>query len=405
MPVEVMTVDFLIIGAGIIGITIALELRKRYPEAKILMLEKEPTLGMHASGRNSGVLHSGIYYAPGSLKAKVCRQGALEMAEFHREHQLRLRQCGKILVVTDPENEPQLDKLADRAQQNGIAIEMLDEQQLHDLEPEARSVGGRAMYVPSTAVGDPVAVMQKLSGELKAKNVALRLSAKIAFVAAQNRHVKLQSGEIIEYGHAINTAGLQADNVAHQFGVGQRYTLLPFKGIYWKLNPESSISFNHLIYPVPDIRFPFLGIHTTTTVDGTTYLGPTAVPAFSRENYKGLQNVNIPEAKRILSLLIQQYLANRDGFRRLAWQEGRRYFKHWFVKAAQAIAPRIESNHLLPAEKVGIRAQILDTHDGKLVNDFLVGQGSNSTHILNAISPAWTSAFPFARYVCDHYLH
>jgi len=397
-------VDYLIVGAGIVGITIALELKKRFPEAKIRLLEKEAELGKHSSGRNSGVLHSGIYYPPGTLKAEVCRQGAIEMKEFHRAHNLRLRECGKLLVVADIQDSPQLDMLAERAQLHDISVEKLDEQQLRDIEPHARSATGQALYVPSTAVGDPTAVMQTLCETLKEKNIEVTYSAQLASVEASQCQIRLISGEVIHYGHAINTAGLYADRVAHLFQCGQSYTLLPFKGIYWKLDSSFGIKLNHLVYPVPDLRVPFLGVHTTTTVDGATYLGPTAVPAFGRENYAGLQGVKLTEAAQISLILTKQFAANRDGFRRLAWQEGRRYFKHWFVQAAQAIVPRIKAEHLQPTSKVGIRAQMFNIQKGKLENDFLIEKGENSTHILNAISPAWTSAFPFARHVCDHHI-
>lgn len=399
------TADYVLIGAGIVGITVALELKRRYPEARITLLEKETALGKHSSGRNSGVLHSGIYYPPGTLKAQVCRQGAIEMKEFHHEHNLKLKECGKLLVVADPQDALQLDMLVERATQHAIPVEQLDEQQLSVIEPEARSATGRALYVSSTAVGDPTAVMQILSNELSIKKIELHLGSRIIKVDENTRKIQIQSGETIQYGHAVNTAGLYADKVAHQFGCGTRYTLLPFKGIYWKLNPDSGIRFNHLVYPVPDLRVPFLGVHTTTTVDGTAYLGPTAVPAFGRENYQGLQGVDSAEAYKITAILLKQYVQNRDGFRRLTWQEGRRYFKRWFAEAAQAIVPRIEAKHLLPTNKVGIRAQMFDMQEGKLMNDFLIEQGEHSTHILNAISPAWTSAFPFARHVCDHYIH
>uniref|UniRef100_UPI004047B0DB FAD-dependent oxidoreductase n=1 Tax=Polynucleobacter sp. TaxID=2029855 RepID=UPI004047B0DB len=179
---------------------------------------------------------------------------------------------------------------------------------------------------------------------------------------------------------------------------------LPFKGIYWKLDPNSGIRIQHLIYPVPDLRVPFLGVHTTTTTDGSTYLGPTAVPAFGRENYRGLSGVSVSELVRISHLLIKQYASGKDGFRRLAVQEGRRYFKPWFTDAARAVIPRLRPEHLLPTDKVGIRAQMLDKQTGRLVTDFLVERGPSSTHILNAISPAWTSAFPFARYICDNFI-
>jgi L-2-hydroxyglutarate oxidase LhgO len=381
-----------------------LELKKRYPEAKVILLDKESEIGKHSSGRNSGVLHSGIYYPPGTLKAQVCRQGAIEMKEFHREHRLKLRECGKVLVVAQLQDAKQLDLLAERATQQGIAIEQLDEQQLRVMEPEARSVTGRAIFVPSTAVGDPVGVMGTLNNSLAANNIELRVASSITKVDDEARAVHLHSGEAIRYGHVINTAGLNADKVAHQFGCGERYTLLPFKGIYWKLNPDSGIRFNHLVYPVPDLRVPFLGVHTTTTVDGDTYFGPTAVPALGRENYQGLAGVSASESARITALLIKQFAQNRDGFRRLAWQEGRRSFKRWFVEAARSIVPNLRTDDLVTTAKVGIRAQMFDTEEGKLVNDFLIEQGRHSTHILNAISPAWTSAFPFARHVCDHYV-
>ncbi len=399
-----MAVDFLIIGGGIVGVTIALELRNRYPKQKIAIVEKESKLGLHSSGRNSGVLHSGIYYPKGTLKSEVCREGSLEMADFHLQHGLRLKQCGKVLVVADEQDAPQFDLLRNRASEQGISIEILDETQLKECEPEARSANGKAIFVPSTAVGDPAAVMHVLNDQLKQNDIKIYLSDKVSDVDVRKSKLSLDSGESLSYGHVINSAGLYADKVAHQFGCGRKYTLLPFKGIYWKLKPDANITFNHLVYPVPDLRVPFLGVHTTTTVDGSTYFGPTAVPAWGRENYYGFDGINREDLSRIVFLIMRQYVANRDGFRRLAWQEGRRYFKRWFIEAAKAIVPRLEENHLIQTDKVGIRAQMFNLKNHSLVNDFLIEQGGNSTHILNAISPAWTSAFPFARHVCDHYI-
>lgn len=395
--------DFLIIGAGIVGLSIARELKLRNPQLKVTVLEKESSPGQHSSGRNSGVLHSGIYYAPDSLKAKVCRQGAIEMAEYHEAHGLRLDKRGKILITVNAYDAPQLELLAKRAKQNGVKAEKLDEKALKELEPEARSATGEALWIPITAVGSPQAMMQVLHNEIQQQGVELLCGALLTNINVNARTVTLSNGTAIAYGHAINAAGLHADTVAHRFGVGKRYTLLPFKGIYWKLDPQSGLKINHLIYPVPDMRVPFLGVHTTTTTDGSTYLGPTAVPAFSRENYHGTQDISASELIRISALLGKQYLQGRDGFRQLAWQEGRRYFKPWFTQAAQAILPRLKTEHLLPTEKVGIRAQMLDKQTGSLVNDYLVERGPHSTHILNAISPAWTCAFPFARYIVDNF--
>ncbi|MSR00804.1 MAG: L-2-hydroxyglutarate oxidase [Gammaproteobacteria bacterium] len=396
--------DFLIIGGGIVGLAIAKELKNRYPDNHVTILEKEEQAGLHSSGRNSGVLHSGIYYPPSSVKAQVCVQGAREMIGYCIDRKLPLNRIGKVLTPTRKQDALQIDLLQQRALENGVFVERLDEKSLKELEPEAFSVTGEALWVPSTAVGDSAAVMQSMVSEVLHMGIELRFKSVITSVDVGARNVKMLSGDAVSYGHAINCAGLHADSVAHKFDVGHRYTLLPFKGIYWKLDPNSGLDIRHLIYPVPDLRVPFLGVHTTTMSDGSIYLGPTAVPAFGRENYYGLKNVTAPELFRISRLLMQQTIAGRDGFRALAWQEGRRYFKPWFADAARAILPRLQDNHLLPCDKVGIRAQMFDRQDKKLVNDFLVERGLSSTHILNAISPAWTSAFPFARFVIDNYI-
>ena len=398
------SVDYFIVGAGIIGLSVAKELKARRPKSKVLVLEKELVPGLHSSGRNSGVLHSGIYYPPDSLKAKVCRQGSLEMAAYCKERKLPLNQIGKILLPLNADDAHQLDLMEDRAPKNGVLVHRLDRKALSKKEPEARSATGEALFVPGTSVGDSSAVINAIYNECLLAGIEVKCSSVISQVDISKKKVQLSDGTQLIYGHLINASGLHADSVAHQFSVGKKYTLLPFKGIYWKLSPDSEIRVNHLIYPVPDLRVPFLGVHTTTSIDGNVYLGPTAVPAFGRENYRGLEGVTVSELLRITNLLIKQTISGKDGFRRLAWQEGRRYFKPWFADAARQILPRLKSTDLLPCSKVGIRAQMYDRHNQKLVNDFVVEKGENSTHILNAISPAWTSAFPFARYVIDNYI-
>jgi len=247
-------------------------------------------------------------------------------------------------------------------------------------------------------------VMTALAEECKQSRIKMIYSVPKFKADADQKTLSLADGTKLQYGYFINSAGLHADTVAHQFGVGERYTLLPFKGIYWKLSPTSNLRINHLIYPVPDLRVPFLGVHTTTNVTGDIYFGPTAVPAFGRENYHALQDVNIRELGRITKLLLQQVITGQDGFRRLAWQEGLRYFKPFFAKAARQIVPKLKDKDLISCDKVGIRAQMFDSKEKKLVTDFLVENGSSSTHILNAISPAWTCAFPFARFVIDNFV-
>ena len=397
------TADFLIIGAGIVGLTIALELKRRHPGAAIIVLEKEPEPGRHSSGRNSGVLHSGIYYPPGSLKAQVCGQGCLEMIEYCEQRGLPLNRIGKVLVPVRAEDGPQLDVLEQRGAANGVATERLDTARLAAIEPEARSATGEALYVPITSVVSSSAVFASVLDDVMTAGIEVICGGSLESVDA-NRRSLVFGGERIGYGHAVNTAGLHADSVAQHFGVGRHYTLLPFKGIYWKLDPAAGLKINHLIYPVPDLRVPFLGVHTTTAIDGTVYIGPTAVPAFGRENYRGRQDVAPRELARILGLIAGQYVSGRDGFRRLAWQEGRRYFRRWFAEAGRALLPRLRADHLLACDKVGIRAQMLDRRSGRLVTDFVVEQGPSSTHVINAISPAFTSAFPLARHVCSAFI-
>jgi L-2-hydroxyglutarate oxidase len=396
--------DFLIIGAGIVGLTIACELKRRHPTASVTVLEKEGRAGFHSSGRNSGVLHSGIYYPSDSLKAKLCSAGARELADYCVERNLPLNRIGKILVPLAPADAPQLDVLAARAAANGAIAEKLDQRQLAELEPEARSATGTALWVPGTAVGDPPSVMASVARDADRAGVALHYNAECVAFDARAREVILQGRTRFAYHHLVNAAGLHADRVAHRLGVGAEYSLIPFKGIYWQLDANSGLEIRHLIYPVPDLRVPFLGVHTTTSVAGHVYLGPTAVPAFGRENYHGLSGVSACEAARISRLIMRQIVTGRDGFRRLAWQEGRRYFKRWFLEAAQSLLPRLRSEHLLSCCKVAIRAQLYDRATGRLVNDFLVSGGESSTHVLNAVSPAWTSAFPFARYVVENHV-
>lgn len=397
------TADFVVIGAGVVGITIALELKRRQPGARVVLLEKEPEPGRHSSGRNSGVLHSGIYYPPGSLKARVCGQGAAEMRDYCRERGLPLNPIGKILLPLRPDQAGQLDLLEERGRANGVETHRLDAAALAKEEPDARSATGEALLVPITSVVSSAAVFSSLVADARAAGVEIRCGEALGSVDAAGGTLRW-GASTLSFGHAVNTAGLHADSVAHKFGVGLRYTLLPFKGLYWKLAPDAPIRVNHLVYPVPDLRVPFLGVHTTTAIDGTVYLGPTAVPAWGRENYRGRAGVTGSELLRIGGHLLRQFMKGQDGFRRLTVQEGPRYFKPWFAKAAQALLPRLRPEHLLPSDKVGIRAQMLDRETGKLVNDFLVEGGPRSTHVLNAISPAFTSAFPFARHVCDHHI-
>lgn len=394
------TVDFLVVGAGVLGLSLARELKQRHPDSQIIVFEKEPHLGKHASGRNSGVLHSGIYYPEGSLKARVCVEGARAMAAYCDEHQLPISRLGKVIVPTRPEDDAQLDLLYRRALANGARAELIDEARLRELEPEAKSASGRALHAPETAVVDPGAILERLAEDLRAQGVEIILGTAMGEVDDRARTARA-GGETYAYGHLYNAAGLHADRVAQGCGVGAQYTMMPFKGLYYKLDPASGLDIHRLIYPVPDLNVPFLGVHFTKKVDGAVYLGPTAIPAFGRENYQGLEGLDLSESAAMLSRVARHYMDNKQGFRAYAHAESLRFFKPRFAEAARALAPRLEAKHLLPSDKVGIRAQLVDTEKNELVMDFLVERGQHSTHVLNAVSPAFTSAFSFARYMLD----
>ena len=390
--------DFLIAGSGIIGLTVARTLAIKYPEAKITVLEKEPGVGYHSSGRNSGVLHSGIYYPPGTYKAEFTKKGRLALTEFCLDHGVPFRKIGKIIIPTDPYQIDQMDLLYQRGLQNGVNVTRLNKDELYSKEPLIKSSTDTGLFIEDTSIANPKILLKKLAEDLISRGVNVHFDRKIIKADPEKNLIKTVHNEY-SFGHFINCAGLYADKIAHMFHMGNDYTILPFKGIYWKLKPGSDIKFNHLIYPVPDLRVPFLGVHTMTNTEDEIYFGPTAVPAFSRENYSGLRGLNLPDLTKISALLCIQYLANRDGFRRLAWQEGRRYFKPWFTEAVRAIVPSLKSQDMIPSNKIGIRAQMYCYSTKSLVDDFVIEKGENSTHILNSISPAWTCSFPVAEMV------
>jgi L-2-hydroxyglutarate oxidase LhgO len=394
------TVDFAIIGAGIVGLAIARELKLRYPNSKIVILEKESSLGKHASGRNSGVLHSGIYYAEGSLKAKVCAQGSREMAAYCDEYQLPISRLGKVIIPLREGDEAQLNLLYNRAKNNGARVEMLDEKQLREIEPDAYSLTGQALYSPDTAVVDSKAILNHLADSLRNQGVEILFGYEFGQLGADGTSFSA-NGETIHFGHLFNTAGLYADSVAKAFDIGKKYTILPFKGLYYKLSESSGIKINGLIYPVPDLKVPFLGVHFTKKLNNEVYLGPTAIPALGRENYSGLAGLNFSDVGSILLSICQQYANNKQGFRQLVHEESPRLFKKYFALAATKLVPTVKPEHLLKSDYVGIRAQLLDQEKQELVMDFVMESGKNSTHILNAVSPAFTSAFSFSRLVLE----
>ena len=391
--------DFVIAGAGILGLSTALEIKARYPQAGILVLEKEPRPGLHASGRNSGVLHSGIYYGSDTLKARICAVGAKRMREFAAKHGIACEPCGKVILASCEEDLPAVDRLMKNAAENHIRAELLEEPQIRKIEPHARAYK-KGVYTPETAVIDSRAVVQKLFEILSGQGVAFGFDREIAAIDPVRKEVSA-AGTSFKFGYFINCAGAHADKLAACFGLGKNYALLPFKGLYFKLRPERQFLVKANIYPVPDLAIPFLGIHLTRVISGEVYAGPTAIPALGRENYGLFKGIDFRESFGILGRLLQMYWADAYSFRNLVHREVLHYLKPYFVAAARRLVPELQAGDLVPSDKAGIRPQLVRLADKKLEMDFVIEQTPDSLHVLNAISPAFTSAFAFADLIAD----
>lgn len=390
--------EYLIVGAGIVGLTLARELVANGAE-NICIIEKESSLGCHASGRNSGVLHAGIYYPPQTLKAQLCLKGNLLLQDYCIEKKLPLIKTGKVIVARTEAELPTLKNLYERAQLNGAKVELIDEQQLTQLEPNAKTLQ-TALYSHYTAIVDNKAILNQLHRDLVAsKRVTILFNA--AFQGLQHDFMAKTSAGFIQFKQFINAAGAYADKVARPFGAGKSYYLIPFKGIYQKLIPEQAHLVNGNIYPVPHLGNPFLGVHFTKNSDGDVYVGPTAIPALGRENYGLLQGID----KEILKILWQElklYCTNAE-FRQVAYEEPKKYWGRYFYRDAKRLVKQLNPEWLTPATKVGIRPQLINVRDKKLMMDFLVIKEQHTLHILNAISPAFTSSMAFAKYIMQHY--
>ncbi|MDR4508045.1 MAG: L-2-hydroxyglutarate oxidase [Candidatus Brocadiaceae bacterium] len=387
--------DILIIGAGIIGLSVAREIHARHPDATIIIIEKEESLGCHASGRNSGVLHAGFYYTPDSLKSKFTVDGNRLLTEYCVRHNLSILTCGKVVVARDEKERAGLYELKKRGEKNGVLLQMVEEEELAEIEPNARTFKN-ALYSPTTSVVNPKEVLLHIARSFKEKVTIVyneKFLRKITpFLAKTTNHT-------IRYRHIINSAGLYADKIAHQFGIGLNYTVIPFKGLYLEYH-DSALIQKH-IYPVPDLRNPFLGVHFTKTVNGNVKIGPTAIPAFWRENYRGFSNFSPKELYEILFYEMKLFLSNSFNFRNTAFEESKKYFKNYFIQQASHLVKDIDVNNFGAYINPGIRAQVVNKETMRLEMDFIVKQDDNSTHILNAVSPAFTSALSFSKFIVD----
>lgn len=379
-----MEYDYLIVGSGIIGMTIAYELINQNNSLKIAIIDKEDNVAKHASGRNSGVLHAGFYYTANSLKAKFTVDGNKFMKEFCSNYDIAVKSTQKIVVAKDEKELEGIYELQKRAETNGVDTKVIGEEEVLKIDSNIKTYK-KALFSPNTASVDPKEVCYKLKDILKEKGVKF-------FFNTSFEDCKL------EYKYLINSAGAYADKIAQKFGLAKNYTMLPFKGIYLKyMTNKTDIKTN--IYPVPNLANPFLGVHYTITSDGSIKIGPTAIPAFWRENYENFRNFNLQEMIEILYYEVKLFLFNSFNFRNLAIEEMKNYSSKIFIQKAKNMVKDIGNDFKpIPA---GIRAQLLNTKTNELVQDFVIEHGVNSTHVLNAVSPAFTCSFAFAKYVVN----
>lgn len=388
--------DYLVIGAGVMGVTIATELRRRHRDATVVLLEKEDAPGRHASGRNSGVLHAGFYYSANTLKARFTRIGNRLMRAYCADRALRLNACGKLVVARNEADLAGLDELLRRGECNGVTLVPLDEAGARAIEPRARTFR-RAIFSPATATVDPGEVMRSLVAD--AGHAGVRLLCGVRYRARRGRTIVTSAGEI-SAGFVVNTAGLYADRLARDFGFSRDHRILPFKGLYlYSSQPPGTFRTN--IYPVPDLRNPFLGVHVTVTVDGRSKLGPTAVPCLWREQYGAWENFRFGELVETLGLELRLLLGAGFDFRGLAREEIRKYVRSHLVAQAATLADGIQASDYTHWGSPGIRAQLVDVRTWTLEQDFRIEGDESSLHVLNAVSPGWTCALPFSAFVCD----
>lgn len=390
------TYDFLIIGGGIIGVCIARELKTRHRDCKVLMIEKENRCGLHGSGRNSGVLHAGFYYTADSLKARFTRQGNQQLTKYCQEKKLKINRCGKLVVAKNEKEIDGLEELFRRGQQNGVELNEISEAEAKEIEPRVKTYG-KALFSPNTSTVDPLEILTSLYQDAQNEGVDIKMGEK--YKGRTNNTVKTQISSY-DAGYIINSAGLYADTIGKDFGFSKNYRILPFKGLYlYSEEPPGALKTN--IYPVPNLKNPFLGTHFTVTVDGKNKIGPTAIPAFWREHYTGFSGFKLEEFIEIILRQASLFAFSEFDFKQLAWDEIQKYYRPRLINLASDLLEGVKPQNYKNWGKAGIRAQLLNVKERKLEMDFVLEGDSKSFHVLNAVSPGYTCALPFAEYVCD----
>lgn len=384
--------DVVIIGGGIVGLSVGLALTERFPDKKVVILEKENSVSKHQTGNNSGVIHSGIYYKPGSFKARFAKQGSQSMVAFCEEHGIEYDICGKVIVATEQHELPLLKDLYERGLQNELEIEMLNAEQLKEIEPHV--AGLAAIRVPQAGIVNYQQVSEKIRELIEENGGEIRCGVEVKSIDEHNNGVTIETSKgTVEAKVMINCAGLQSDRIAKMTGYSADLKIVPFRGEYYKLKESSRSLVNHLIYPVPNPDFPFLGVHYTRMIGGEVEAGPNAVLSFKREGYKKT-DINLFDIAETLTYKGFWKLAGKnmkEGLNEMA----RSYSKGLFVKSLQKLIPEIQADDLEPGG-AGVRAQALKS-DGSMVDDFYFIPGKRSIHVLNAPSPAATASLEIGK--------
>lgn len=392
--------DVLIIGGGVVGLATGIAILESKPSLKIIIAEKEPVLALHASGRNSGVLHAGFYYSPDSLKAKFCRDGNKELRILANKYDIPVREVGKVVVVRNDDENSRLETLFERGFKNGVDLEILDVSELNKYEPLA-ATHERFLWSPTTAVSDPKAIIQAMRKEFELLGGSIHYETKISLKEVNNEIV--DASQQFDATQIVNAAGAHADRISRAVGVGTEYAMLPFMGVY-RATEEKNLPLQRLVYPVPHPINPFLGVHFTLTIDHKVKIGPTAIPIAGREQYSllsGWSGSDVAQSLKGMSSLIR---GDSHDFGAIIKTEWPKVIQHLLVKESLGLVPTADLVKKWHNKPPGIRAQLVHIPTGKLEQDFVVANKFNSTHILNAVSPGWTSAIPFGRFVATNNL-
>jgi L-2-hydroxyglutarate oxidase len=388
--------DITVIGAGIVGLSTAWQLLQRYPTYRILLIEKEMKVGTHQTGHNSGVIHAGVYYAPGSLKADFCQRGAKATKAFCLQHDIEFDECGKLLVATNALEHERMEALYLRCQENNLEVHKLDQVQLKEREPNIKGVS--ALFVPSTGIVNYRKICQKLAELFTKAGGELRLSSQVVNLEETHERVAITlNSDVVHTSYLVSCGGLMADRLTKMLNIPTSFQIIPFRGEYYQLPAKHNQIVSHLIYPIPDPDLPFLGVHLTRMIDGSVTVGPNAVQGWKREGY-GRININIRDIFDMVCF---------PGFWRLLmnhWRTGlvetkNSWYKPGYLAQVQKYCDHIALNDL-QSYPAGIRAQAV-MNDGSLVHDFLFAQSTRTLHVCNAPSPAATSAFPIGAYIID----